>query len=109
MRELRALEIAARAKVVFENGAWQVPSQSSPTTDHTDHTDTKGFVPALFIRVIRVIRRFVSPLWAVAIAARSEPSPLSAAVSTVIILGSMRSSSTSSCGAKDGRPAARCR
>lgn len=30
LRELRALEIAARSKVTFEGGAWLVPSQSSP-------------------------------------------------------------------------------
>jgi transposase len=29
MRELKALEIAARAKVVFEGGAWLVPSQTT--------------------------------------------------------------------------------
>lgn len=31
MRELKALEIAARQRIVFENGAWIVPSQSSAT------------------------------------------------------------------------------
>src|SRR5579859_6781120 len=30
MRELKGLEIAARAKLLFADGAWQVPSQSSP-------------------------------------------------------------------------------
>jgi transposase len=34
MRELKALEIAARAKVVFENGAWQVPSQATPSVKY---------------------------------------------------------------------------
>ncbi len=31
MRELKGLEIAARAKIVFDGKAWSVPSQSSPT------------------------------------------------------------------------------
>ena len=31
MRELKALEIAARQRIVFENGVWLVPSQSSAT------------------------------------------------------------------------------
>jgi transposase len=31
MRELRALEIAAKSKIVFKDGYWIVPSQSSPT------------------------------------------------------------------------------
>jgi transposase len=31
MRQLKALEIAARSRVVFENGVWLVPSQSSAT------------------------------------------------------------------------------
>jgi hypothetical protein len=30
MRELKALEIAARSKVAFADGAWLIPSQSSP-------------------------------------------------------------------------------
>jgi transposase len=30
MRELKALEIAARSKLVYDNGLWFVPSQSSP-------------------------------------------------------------------------------
>src|SRR5437868_7118133 len=29
MRELKALEIAARARIVFEGGAWLVPSQTT--------------------------------------------------------------------------------
>src|SRR5437763_2747681 len=29
MRELRALELAARARIVFEGGAWLVPSQTT--------------------------------------------------------------------------------
>lgn len=32
LRELKALEIAARMRVVFDNGIWRVPSQSSPGT-----------------------------------------------------------------------------
>lgn len=34
MRELKALEIAARMRVVFADGVWLVPSQSSPGTSH---------------------------------------------------------------------------
>jgi transposase len=34
MRELKGLEIAARSKIVFADGAWQVPSQASPTTKY---------------------------------------------------------------------------
>ena len=30
LRELKALEIAARCKITFADGAWLVPSQSSP-------------------------------------------------------------------------------
>src|SRR5205823_4790690 len=29
MRELKALEIAARSRIIFENGAWLVPSQTT--------------------------------------------------------------------------------
>src|SRR5205807_3083149 len=32
LRELKALEIAARCRIVLENGVWSVPSQTSPTT-----------------------------------------------------------------------------
>ena len=32
MRELRALEIAARAKITHKDGVWSVPAQSSATT-----------------------------------------------------------------------------
>jgi transposase len=32
LRQLKALEIAARQKVTFEDGTWIVPSQSSPST-----------------------------------------------------------------------------
>jgi hypothetical protein len=28
MRELKALELAARARIIWEDGAWSVPSQS---------------------------------------------------------------------------------
>jgi SWIM zinc finger len=31
MRELKGLEIAARAKIVYDGKAWSVPSQTSPT------------------------------------------------------------------------------
>jgi hypothetical protein len=31
MRELKALEIAARSRIAYENGVWLVPSQTSPT------------------------------------------------------------------------------
>jgi len=31
LRELKALEIAARSKIVFDGKAWSVPSQTSPT------------------------------------------------------------------------------
>jgi transposase len=34
MRELKALELAARSKIVFSEGAWLVPSQTSPTTTY---------------------------------------------------------------------------
>jgi transposase len=34
MRELKALEIAARYKIAFEDGVWLVPSQSSPGTKY---------------------------------------------------------------------------
>jgi hypothetical protein len=30
LRELKALEIAARSRILFEKGAWLVPSQGSP-------------------------------------------------------------------------------
>jgi transposase len=32
LRELKALEIAARCRIVLENGVWSVPSQTSPAT-----------------------------------------------------------------------------
>ena len=32
LRELKALELAARAKIVFADGAWRVPSQSKAGT-----------------------------------------------------------------------------
>ena len=32
MRELKALELAARAKIVWHDDAWQVPSQSTGGT-----------------------------------------------------------------------------
>ncbi len=34
MRELKGLEIAARSKIAFADGAWLVPSQSSPGTKY---------------------------------------------------------------------------
>jgi transposase len=34
MRELKALELAARARIIFTNGAWEVPSQTSPSTKY---------------------------------------------------------------------------
>src|SRR5262249_49915504 len=34
MRQLRALEIAARAKLTYAGGIWTVPSQSSPGTSY---------------------------------------------------------------------------
>jgi transposase len=34
MRELKALELAARAKIVFDGKAWSVPSQSSPGSSY---------------------------------------------------------------------------
>ena len=34
LRELKALEIAARSRITFADGAWSVPSQSSPTTTY---------------------------------------------------------------------------
>jgi hypothetical protein len=34
MRELKALEIPARSKITSADGAWLVPSQSSPGTKH---------------------------------------------------------------------------
>jgi transposase len=34
LRELKALEIAARSKIAFADGAWLVPSQSSPGTKY---------------------------------------------------------------------------
>jgi hypothetical protein len=32
LRELKALEIAARSRITLENGVWSVPSQTSPAT-----------------------------------------------------------------------------
>ena len=32
MRELKALELAARARIVWDDGAWSVPSQSTGGT-----------------------------------------------------------------------------
>ncbi len=32
LRELKALELAARARITFANGIWSVPSQTSPST-----------------------------------------------------------------------------
>jgi transposase len=37
MRELKALEIAARSRIVFDDGAWLVPSQTSTTTKYRVH------------------------------------------------------------------------
>jgi transposase len=34
MRELKGLELAARARITFADGAWQVPSQSSASTKY---------------------------------------------------------------------------
>src|SRR5258707_61404 len=34
MRELKGLEIAARSKLAFADGAWLVPSQASPSTKY---------------------------------------------------------------------------
>jgi SWIM zinc finger len=34
MRELKGLELAARCKIGFTDGAWQVPSQTSPRTKY---------------------------------------------------------------------------
>jgi transposase len=34
MRDLKALELAARSKIVFDGSAWLVPSQSRPTTTY---------------------------------------------------------------------------
>jgi hypothetical protein len=34
LRELKALELAARAKITFANGLWRVPSQTSPSTSY---------------------------------------------------------------------------
>ena len=34
MRELKALELAARARITFNNGYWSVPSQTSATTTY---------------------------------------------------------------------------
>jgi transposase len=34
MRELKGLEIAARCRIDFKEGAWQVPSQTSPSTKY---------------------------------------------------------------------------
>ena len=34
MRELKALELAAKARITFANGAWIVPSQASPGTTY---------------------------------------------------------------------------
>ena len=34
VRELKALELAAKARIVFVNGAWIVPSQASPGTTY---------------------------------------------------------------------------
>src|SRR5215469_15123656 len=48
-------------------------------------------------------KTIVSPLCAAAMAARNEPSPLSALFSTVSTLNTVRSSSTKSCGTLDRR------
>ena len=32
LRELKALELAAKTRIAFRDGAWHVPSQSSPAT-----------------------------------------------------------------------------
>ncbi len=34
MRELKGMELAARARIAFEDGAWQVPSQTSAVTKY---------------------------------------------------------------------------
>ena len=34
LRELKALEIAARAKITYDGKTWAVPSQSSPSTSY---------------------------------------------------------------------------
>ena len=34
MRELKALELAARAKIAYDGKAWTVPSQSSPSASY---------------------------------------------------------------------------
>ena len=34
LRELKALEIAARSKLTFSDGVWHVPSQAAPRNKH---------------------------------------------------------------------------
>src|SRR5262249_10461979 len=48
-------------------------------------------------------KTIISPLSAAATVSRNEPAPLSALVRTVGVLGTVRSSSTRSCGTKDRR------
>src|SRR5438270_5834729 len=50
-------------------------------------------------------KTMVSPLWAAAMSARSEPAPLSSLFVTVSVLGTQRSSSASNVGRKMGRAA----
>jgi transposase len=42
MRQLKGLEIAARAKIVFADGAWLVPSQTSPAQKYKVTLDPLG-------------------------------------------------------------------
>src|SRR5580704_2053854 len=42
MRELKALEIAARSKIVFENGLWLVPSQTNASIKYRVALDPVG-------------------------------------------------------------------
>ncbi len=42
LRELKALELAARTKIVFQDGAWQVPSQTNPNSKYRVTLDPVG-------------------------------------------------------------------
>lgn len=65
MRELKGLELAARARVVWKDGAWLVPSQSSPTTNYRvtfnpDKCECDDFTltakPCKHIHAARIVR-----------------------------------------------------
>lgn len=66
MRELKGLEIAARSKIIFADGAWMVPSQSSKKTycvvltPQGDSCECEDFalhnLPCKHIHAVRLVR-----------------------------------------------------